>query len=508
LSGACVRNFKSKYILGLLSSFLISASAFASVSSNDLIVRFKNPQNNALQALGSTFSVTGREADIRIVNSSEGVVRLRFASAEEAKAAEESLQGSDAVDSVAPNFLYSPAVVYRFREEDKQRAEASRFSPFIAPFLAPIVTYPDVLPAPTTVVPGVDPLAAGDWSLAKINMPSVAQLQAQKLLKGTALTAVIDTGVDYNHEDLTGAMWRDPSNAKVVGYDFAHDNATPFDHVKFDIEGCMKDFGCLLGFDQAKYLVNPGHGTHCAGHVAAVTNNSKGIRGIGTSKVMALKMFYDEGHPNAGQGDDVAAVKSIDYAIANGVKVISASWGGMMPKAEAEKSELKAALIRAQKAGILFVVAAGNGDQTGKGFDNDTAASPVYPAAYELDNILTVAATDPNDNLTAFSNFGAKGVHIGAPGLKVFSTTAGSKYDDIVAKFTGLDGTPGQIDWDGTSMATPIVAGAAALLWSAHPEWNYQQIRAQLLNTARKVPALSGKVSSGGVLNVSAALGL
>jgi subtilisin family serine protease len=225
--------------------------------------------------------------------------------------------------------------------------------------------------------------------------------------------------------------------------------------------------------------------------------------------MMALKFFYDVGEINAGQGDDAAAIRAIDYAIQNGARVISASWGGYQSRDEAEKSELKQALIRARDAGVLFVVAAGNGHPvTGEPVDLDNTNTPCYPAAYDLDNVLTVAAIDKLDQIAEFSNYGAKSVHIGAPGVRILSTTAGKNpYSDLVAKFTDPKGNLREAEWSGTSMATPIVAGAAALILQHRPELTYKEVRELILSTARKIPALEGKVSTGGTLDVEAALG-
>ena len=472
----------------------------------ELIVRFNEPQNTKAQALRSAF-LQGAQGgtDVKVLNEEEGLVKIDFDSNEGALRAKELLERSPSVVSVAPNFAYQKALHLRMREVTR---EDHRF--FALPLFGAIRAFdvqPNALaPLPEVQLPGTqkdgpDALLAQDWSYKNIRLDRVPDLRADTNL----ITAVIDTGVDYNHEDLIAAMWRKPgSSGKEVGYDFAQNNAQPFDRVFFDLEGCMKDFACQMGLNSEKYLVNPGHGTHCAGHVGAVANNTLGIRGAGAgTKIMALKFFYDAGHPKAGQGDDAAAIQTIDYAIKNGVKVISASWGGRQPRDEAEKSELKQALVRAQKAGVLFIVAAGN-----DGVNQDTEKQPSYPAAYDLDNIITVAASDVNDKLGSFSNYGPKSVHIAAPGVKIFSTTSGGKYSDIVAKFknpnTGKEQT---MDWDGTSMATPIVAGAAALIWSKYPHEDYKQIRDRILKSARKVAGLTGKVATGGVLDVAAALG-
>ncbi len=493
---------KAGFGIGLGVGLALSSGAHAA----DLIVRFRDPQNTRIQAATTALREgAGSASDAHLLNESEGLVQLKFNSPADAIQARGVLEKSNRVVSVAPNFLYQKAIHYRLRNVKKGARGTYLGAPLvqlvddIAKDLIP-GAMPEVELPPSNVIAGDDPMVPMDWAIQAIRLDRVPKIRAT----ASTVTAVIDTGIDYNHEDLVGAMWRKPDNAKEVGYDFAHKNAKPFDKVQFDLAGCMKDPLCQLGIGAEKFLVNPGHGTHCAGHVAAVAGNSVGMRGVGAgAPVMALKFFYDAGEPNAGQGDDAAAIQAIDYAIKNGVKVISASWGGRQSRDEAEKSELKKALLRAQQAGVLFVVSAGNDS-----VDQDLVEDPSFPAAYDLDNIITVAAVDSKDALADFSSFGAKSVHIAAPGVKIFSTTSGGNYSDVVARYinprTGKEQT---MDWDGTSMATPIVAGAAALVWSKYPTENYKQIRDRILKSARTVTGLQGKVASGGVLDVAAALG-
>jgi subtilisin family serine protease len=354
---------------------------------------------------------------------------------------------------------------------------------------------PDVLLPETTAPIGADPLLLKDWAVRKIQLPSASLQEALSSIT----VAVIDTGVDYNHEDLRNAMWRKPTQPQEVGYDFAHDHPNPYDVKSFDLAACLRDERCNSGDDWQGLLANPGHGTHCAGHVAAVAQNTRGIRGVAAgARIMALKFFYDAGERFAGTGDDQAAIRAIDYAIENGAKIVSASWGGRHSHEEAQASDLRAALLRAQAAGLLVVVAAGN-----DGIDQDAVDDPVYPAAYatEMDHLIVVAASDPSDRIAPFSNFGERSVHIAAPGVKILSTTVGSSYSDVVDQADQI-----RIDWNGTSMATPLVAGAAALVWSKYPHWSYQQVRQRILESVRQVDTLSGKVSTSGVLDVEAAL--
>jgi subtilisin family serine protease len=311
------------------------------------------------------------------------------------------------------------------------------------------------------------------------------------------VVAVIDTGVDYTHEDLAGNMWRNlkeiPNNGidddkngyidDIVGWDFLGKDNKPYDMAGSLLEILTKG-------------ANPGHGTHCAGNVAAVGNNSIGITGVApTAKIMALRFIGNEG------GSTADAILAIRYAVDNGAKILSNSWGseGEDPSESATNLALQEAIKYAQDHDVLFIAAAGNGHQ-GKGYDNDSDAKPAYPASYSHDNIISVAAIDSADALGTFSNWGARTVDIAAPGVKVFSTVVQTeKYADGIG-FMGFN----IAGWDGTSMAAPHVSGAAALYWSAHPTKTWAEVKTAILSSAKPITSVNGKVTSNGKLNVEA----
>lgn len=191
---------------------------------------------------------------------------------------------------------------------------------------------------------------------------------------------------------------------------------------------------------------------------------------------MAVKFLSAQG-----SGDTAAAIKSIDYAVSRGAKVLSNSWGGKGD--DGSNGALKESIDRAGQAGVLFVAAAGN-DST----NNDK--TPVFPAALDSDNILAVAATTETDGLAFFSNTGVKTVDVGAPGANVYSTTPGGKYGKL----------------SGTSMACPHVAGAAALVWSQYPNADYKEIKRRLMDGGDAIGALSGKTVTGKRINVAKSL--
>jgi hypothetical protein len=219
-----------------------------------------------------------------------------------------------------------------------------------------------------------------------------------------------------------------------------------------------------------------GHGTHCAGTIGGVGNNGKGVTGVCWKvRIMALKFLN-----SSGSGSTSDAIKCINYAIAKGAHVLSNSWGG-----GGYSTALYNAINSARSAGIIFVAAAGN-----NGTNNDS--SPFYPASYNLDNIIAVAATDRSDALAAFSNYGAASVHIGAPGVSINSTyrTSDSSYATL----------------NGTSMACPHVSGAVALVKAQFPSLTYSQLRSRILTNVDVIPSLTGKCTSNGRLNLYKAL--
>ena len=213
---------------------------------------------------------------------------------------------------------------------------------------------------------------------------------------------------------------------------------------------------------------------------APKADNDEGIAGINWKvQIMPLK-FLGRG----GFGTTKDAIEAINYAIdrkRNGVNVavINASWGST-----SYSKALEDAIRAAGEQGILFVAAAGN-----NGTNNDQ--SPHYPSNYKLPNVISVAALDNNDALTSFSNFGAKTVHIAAPGKDILSTWLGGDYREA----------------SGTSMATPQIAGVAALILANEPKLSVEKLRARILKSVDKLDALNGKVESGGRINAAKAVG-
>lgn len=319
-----------------------------------------------------------------------------------------------------------------------------------------------------------DPMFKEQWALNNVGQnggKEKAHLDALKAWlkhRGSQdiVVAVLDTGVDYAHQDLVTNMWFRPENIPV----YTDDELGVIDDRRgFNADDNLKD-----PMDQN------GHGTHCAGIIGAEGNNKQGITGINWKvEIMPLK-FLGSG----GFGSTKNAIEAINYAIDRkkagvNVRIISASWGSTQ-----YSKALEDVIRAAGEQGILFVAAAGNSST-----DNDKR--PHYPSSYNLPNVISVAALDRNDALASFSNFGAKTVHIAAPGKDILSTWLNDQYREA----------------SGTSMATPQVAGVAALIVASEPKIKVGELRKRLLSSVDKLDVLSGKVENSGRLNASKALG-
>lgn len=304
------------------------------------------------------------------------------------------------------------------------------------------------------------------WGMDRIGAPA-----AWATTTGNdVVVAVIDEGIDVNHPDLAANIWSNPGeipgngidddqNGKVDdvhGWDFANQDASVYD-----------------GGDEDH------HGTHVAGTIGAVGNDGFGIPGVNWSvKIMSLKFLG----PQGGYTSD--AIDALDYAVAMGARISNNSWGG-----GGYSSSLYDAIDRARQAGHVFVAAAGNDGRDLSHRKNAQRQS--YPASYDLPNILSVAAIDQDDQIAWFSNYGDRAVDLAAPGTAIYSTLPGGAYGA----------------YNGTSMATPHVAGACALFLAANPGASGPDIVAQILDTVAPLPSLAGNTVTGGLLDVGAALG-
>jgi hypothetical protein len=300
-------------------------------------------------------------------------------------------------------------------------------------------------------VPGADINAEPAWDITTGSRATVV--------------GVVDTGIDYTHPDLMANVWSAPAQFTIT---FA-----PGDSITCPAGS--------HGYDAILNTCNPmdqnDHGTHVSGTIGASGNNRAGIAGVNwTASILGLR-FLDA----TGSGTTADAVRAIDFALllkaampsAANLRVLSNSWGG-----SGFSQTLLDAIDAANSAGVLFVAAAGN-----SGADLDT--TPMYPASFNTANEIAVAATDDTDALASWSNYSVNSVQIAAPGVNITSTVIGGTYQT----------------WSGTSMATPHVSGAAALVLSVCT-LSTSALKQALLNNADPIPGLAGKVSAGGRLDV------
>ncbi|NVK17618.1 MAG: S8 family serine peptidase [Methylocystaceae bacterium] len=312
------------------------------------------------------------------------------------------------------------------------------------------------------------------------------------------IVAVVDTGIQYNHEDLRGHIWKNedeiPDNQidddkngyvdDVVGWNFVDNNHLPYAYLNaLPVLGHDPDTGRYLCTPHPTIKIYETHGTHVAGTIAAVKNNNKGIVGIAEKvKIMPLKALGG----TCGGGDTVSILKAVQYAVDNGAKVVNMSLGGYGHSPLAERM-YKALTDR----GVLIVAAAGNNAN-----DND-GRHRSYPASYPSDGILSVAASNESDELARFSNFGKRYVDLASPGVNIVSTIPAG-HDPIPRNEYKAS--------QGTSMAAPIVSGTAALLLAQNPSLTNLELKARLMASVDKSPAFRDKVASGGRLNIFKAL--
>jgi subtilisin family serine protease len=292
----------------------------------------------------------------------------------------------------------------------------------------------------------------------------------------SVIIAVLDTGVDYNHPDLVGNIWTGGES-----------NCT--DGIDNDGNGLVDDCRGWNFFDNNKTPMDDhGHGTHISGIIGAVGNNFMGMAGVMWHvNIMPLKFIgYHADPADCGGdtnfcGDVFDEIDAIYYAVSKGAKVINASFGDNVYSA-AERT----AIADADEAQVLFVAAAGN-----DGSNNDH--SPIYPASYDLLNIISVAASDQNDQRASFSNYGPASVDVAAPGVYILST---------IPTFI----MPNGYDFfDGTSMAAPHVSGLAGLLWSYYTHFNHYQVLWTILRYSDPTH-MTGWTLTGGRINAYRAL--
>lgn len=312
---------------------------------------------------------------------------------------------------------------------------------------------------------------------------------------GKVVVAVVDTGIDYTHPDLKDRMWINhkeaPANGGIPGVDDDGNGYTDDVYGYNFVTGESTElFYGLPGSPDP--MDDSGHGTHCAGGIAAAADNDIGVAGVvgkANVELMAVKGLASVG------GNNAELAKAIHYAVKNKADIISASWGG-----EGKSELLEREIRRAGEAGVLFVAAAGNSSV-------NTDVRPHYPSGYgrkqasgsSITNVISVGASDNRDNPADFSNYGHQTVDIFAPGVMIIST-----YPTNLTS----PGYPPYAIMSGTSMAAPYVAGVAALMMAYNSSFkgNPELVRETIINTADVVPGLIGRAVSNGRINAYKAM--
>lgn len=334
---------------------------------------------------------------------------------------------------------------------------------------------------PCATIPN-DPQFASCWNLHNTGQSGgtagadIDAVQAWDIGHGdpSVIIGIIDSGIDYQHEDLAGNMWHNPRE-------------TPGNGLDDDGNGCVDDYYGISVIGNQNPTGDPmdtnGHGTMCAGVIGAVGNNNLGLAGINWQvKLMALKTNFD----------DSASISCLEYAIdqkitrGQNIVALNCSWGGE----GSPNPVLEDAIEAAGNAGIIVVASAGN-----NGKNNDTV--PFYPASYRLENMIAVAASQRHDELVTrtdaswASNYGFRNVDLAAPGLEIPSTNINHSY---TSSFTG------------TSAAAPHVTGTLGLLAQVYPSDTVTERKKRVLYGVDFLPGLAGKCVTGGRLNIFNAL--
>jgi len=297
----------------------------------------------------------------------------------------------------------------------------------------------------------------------------------------SVVVAIIDTGIDWGHPDLVNNIWQNlgedaDGDGKVIEWNGSRWVFDPGDinNIDDDGNGYKDDF---VGWDFRNNDNNPYddhfHGTHVAGTVGAEGDN-RGVVGVTWDVQLAALKFLSA----SGSGYISDALEALNYCVAMDIPISNNSWGG-----GGYSTPFYEALQSAKSNGHLFVAAAGNSNKNADSY-------PMYPAAYNVNNVISVAATTRTDSRSSFSNYGATTVDLGAPGSDIYSCMPNNGYASK----------------NGTSMASPHVAGACALLWGLCPTKTYAQIKSDIMSSTDPIPALTGKTVSGGRLNVHKAL--
>lgn len=381
-------------------------------------------------------STRGSSGSMESANGLERIYKLQLREDSNLLAAMGALGAASLIEYAEPNYRYTLAVQPK-PSDNSTSATAAASGPSFSPALSMVPEPPDTESATN------DPLLYYEWGLHNIGQSGgkddidIDAVEAWEIVTGTTdiLIAVIDSGADFEHEDLNDGRLRKDMDKNFVGYSYETEDEE----------------------ETVQAQDNAGHGTHVTGIIGARTDNGAGISGVMWNvEILPLKVCYADGSCNA---DSIA--RAIHYATDAGARIINLSLGGSCSETMVE------AINYAHGNNVVLVAAAGN-----------EAGSVSYPAKHSP--IIAVGAVDPNGERAFFSNYG-ESIDVVAPGVNIFSTVPGSSYDSL----------------SGTSMAAPYVAGVAGLLLSQRPELTNEQVRLILQQSAKDLGAEGADNSTG-----------
>jgi thermitase len=320
-----------------------------------------------------------------------------------------------------------------------------------------------------------DPYINNQWSLRNLenNGMSVIRTYANRRSspRQEVIVAVVDTGVDYNHEDLP--MWINQNEIPSNGID---DDGNGYVDDIHGINTLIRDSN---GNATVDVMDAHNHGTHVSGSIAAIQNNNKGIAGVASNaKIMAIRTV-----PNSSDETDVDVTEAFIYAAKNGAKIINCSFG----KGRNERGMMVRDAINhiGETYGVLVVAASGNSMR-------NIDMYPTYPASFDSENLLVVASTSSGGGFSYFTNYGIEGVDIAGPGSSILSTIIRNRYTNM----------------SGTSMASPNVAGVAAEVFANYPDLRPEELKEILMESSHQTPVYATKIKSGGRADLERALEL
>lgn len=440
----------------IITEELESITDLSEYETNEVIVKYKEPEFVESTYEENSSAITD---DFNLIEAGN---RL------ELKELIENLQDDPNVLYIQPNYKYTLFGISNDQYSDYQWAYENTGTNTI-----PYVNEP--------ITSGIDIKLAKAWNM----------LTGKTLKK--VLVAVIDTGVDYDHPDLINIMWKNGKEIEGNGIDddkngYVDDvNGWNFYHDNNKVCNETLTYNKLYNI----YESEDDHGTHVAGIIGATADNGIGVAGVAAKaniQIMSVKALGGKDGVSKEVGTTSSITQAIQYAEKMGADICNLSFGGI------DKDPVLEEVMKQSR--MLFIAAAGNGDDKYRGYSIDK--NPIYPAAYNLDNIISVANINWNGKLHSSSNFGVINVDLAAPGSFILSTVV-----DVPSNANRIDPYNFYV---GTSMSAPMVTGVAAMLASSNPGISNYQIKKAIINSSQKLDSLSDKVSSGGMLDAFAAL--